>query len=207
MTGTDLPGAPAAGPVEEVVLLDEDGRAIGTAAKAEVHGTDTPLHLAFSCYVFDGADRLLVTQRALDKPTFGGVWTNSCCGHPAPGEPIVEAVRRRVGQELGIELDRVRLVLPRFRYRAVVPSGPYAGFVEHELCPVFTATATGDPDPDPAEVEAWEWVPWEEFRAEVLSGRREVSQWCVEQVAALPEDPLSAPAADPVALPPAARGG
>ena len=202
-----MTGAAGPGPVEEVVLLDEDGRAIGTAAKAEVHGTETPLHLAFSCYVFDGAGRLLVTQRALAKPTFGGVWTNSCCGHPAPGEPIAEAVRRRVGQELGLELVDVTLTLPRFRYRAVVASGPYAGFVEHELCPVFTAGATGDPRPDPAEVEAWEWVPWAEFRADVLAGRREVSQWCAEQVAELPEDPRSAPAADPAALPPAARGG
>ena len=145
---------------ERVVLLDDEGNAIGTAPKAEVHGTDTPLHLAFSCYVFDEAGRLLVTQRALAKPTFGGVWTNSCCGHPAPGEPIADAVHRRTGQELGLELDRVTLVLPRFRYRAVGDNGT----VEHELCPVFTATASGDPQPDPAEVEAWQWVPWAEFR-------------------------------------------
>ena len=133
------------------------------------------------------------------------MWTNSCCGHPAPGEPIADAVRRRVGQELGLELDRLTLVLPRFRYRAVVPSGPYAGYVEHELCPVFTATATRDPEPDPAEVEAWEWVPWPQFRDDVLAGRREVSQWCREQVDALPADPLSSPPADPGELPPAAR--
>jgi isopentenyl-diphosphate delta-isomerase len=187
--------------VEEVVLLDEDGNAIGTAAKAAVHGTVTPLHLAFSCYVFDGAGRLLVTQRALDKATFGGVWTNTCCGHPAPGEPIAEAVRRRTEQELGLDLDRVTLLLPRFRYRAVGDNGT----VEYEMCPVFTATSTGDPHPDPAEVEAWEWVPWAEFRDDVLSGRREVSQWCHEQVTALPADPLSAPPADPDELPPAAR--
>ena len=190
---------------EEVVLLDDAGHAIGTAAKAEVHGPDTPLHLAFSCYVFDDDARLLVTQRALAKPTFGGVWTNSCCGHPAPGEPIEDAVRRRTGQELGLDLDRVRLVLPGFGYRAVVASGPYAGWVEHELCPVFTATATGDPAPDPAEVEAWEWVPWAGFRDDVLTGRREVSQWCLEQVRALPEELPAAPAADPAGLPPAAR--
>jgi isopentenyl-diphosphate Delta-isomerase len=191
--------------VEEVVLLDEDGNAVGTAGKVEVHGTDTPLHLAFSCYVFNTAGRLLVTQRALAKPTFGGVWTNSCCGHPAPGEPIATAVRRRVAQELGLDLDRVTLVLPEFRYRAVVTTGPYAGYVEHEMCPVFVATADADPHPDPAEVEAWEWVPWSQFRDDVLTGRREVSQWCVEQVSELPEDPIGAPAADPAALPPAAR--
>ena len=131
--------------IEKVVLLDGDGRAIGTAAKAEVHGTDTPLHLAFSCYVFDESGRLLVTQRAVAKPTFGGVWTNSCCGHPAPGEPIAEAVRRRTGQELGLELDHVTLVLPRFRYRAVGDNGT----VENELCPVFTATRDRRPAPRP----------------------------------------------------------
>jgi isopentenyl-diphosphate delta-isomerase len=190
---------------EEVVLLDEDGNAIGTAAKAEVHGTDTLLHLAFSCYVFDGDGRLLVTQRALAKPTFGGVWTNSCCGHPGPGEPIADAVRRRVGQELGLDLEELALLLPAFRYRAVMDNGPFAGIVENEMCPVFTATASGDPHPDPAEVEAWEWVSWSQFRDDVLTGRREVSSWCREQVDALPEDPLSAPPADPAELPPAAR--
>jgi isopentenyl-diphosphate delta-isomerase len=187
--------------VEEVVLLDEDGSAIGTAPKSEVHGADTPLHLAFSCYVFDASGRLLVTQRALDKPTFGGVWTNTCCGHPAPGEPIAEAVRRRTEQELGLDLDRVTLVLPRFRYRAVGDNGT----VEYEMCPVFTATSDGDPHPDPTEVEAWEWVPWAEFRDDVLSGRREVSQWCREQLAGLPKQPLAAAPADPAELPPAAR--
>ncbi|HET6939682.1 MAG TPA: isopentenyl-diphosphate Delta-isomerase [Nocardioides sp.] len=186
---------------EQVVLLDEDGNAIGVAAKAGVHGTDTPLHLAFSCYVFDTAGRLLVTQRALAKPTFGGVWTNTCCGHPSPGEPIDQAVRRRTEQELGIHLDRLTLVLPGFRYRAVGDNGT----VENEMCPVFTATSTGEPHPDPAEVEAWEWVEWPRFRDDVLSGRRQVSQWCLEQVAALPEDPLTAPPADPSELPPAAR--
>ena len=186
--------------VEEVVLLDEDGHAIGTAPKADVHGTDTPLHLAFSCYVFDRTGRLLVTQRALAKPTFGGVWTNSCCGHPAPGEPIAGAVRRRTGQELGLDLEGVTLVLPRFRYRAVGDNG----LVEHELCPVFTARATGDPHPDPTEVEDWGWVLWPRFRDDVLQRRREVSPWCREQVEALPADPLSA-AGDPAELPPAAR--
>lgn len=199
------PAAPSA-PVEEVVLLDEDGRSLGTAPKATVHHEATPLHLAFSCYVFDASgERFLLTQRASAKPTFGGVWTNSACGHPAPGEPIADAVRRRVGQELGLVLERLTLVLPRFRYDAVVEHGPYAGFTENEMCPVFVATTSADPLPDPNEVEAWEWVEWDPFRASVLSGERAVSKWCREQVAELPARPLSAPPADPAELPPAAR--
>jgi isopentenyl-diphosphate delta-isomerase len=186
---------------DEVVLLDEDGAAIGTATKVAVHGPDTPLHLAFSCYVFDDAGRLLLTQRALHKPTWGGAWTNSCCGHPAPGEPIEDAVRRRVHEELGLTLDDVRLLLPRFRYRAVMDDG----MVEHEMCPVFAATTASELALDPDEVAAAEWVPWAEFRVEVLADTRDVSPWCVQQVEALPEDPRSAPAADPSGLPPAAR--
>jgi len=186
---------------ELVVLLDEDGNAIGTAPKAEVHGTDTPLHLAFSVYVFDDNGRFLLTQRALDKPTFGGVWTNSCCGHPAPGEPIADAVVRRTEQELGLELRDVKLLLPRFRYRAVGDNG----LVENELCPVFVATASGVPLPDPTEVEAWQWVDWASFRNDVLTGGRDVSHWCREQVEALPEDPGASAAEEPDELPAAAQ--
>ena len=100
------------------MLLDEDGNAVGVADKHAVHHAETPLHLAFSCYVLDADGRLLVTRRALAKATFPGVWTNSCCGHPAPGEDVEAAVVRRVGQELGLSLRDLRLVLPRFRYRA-----------------------------------------------------------------------------------------
>jgi isopentenyl-diphosphate Delta-isomerase len=187
---------------EQVVLLDEAGRSIGVAAKATVHHTDTPLHLAFSCYVFDGSGALLVTQRASDKPTWPGVWTNSFCGHPAPGENIAEAVRRRAEQELGIVIDDVRLALPTFRYRAVMPDG----VVENEMCPVFVATTANDVRPDPAEVEAYVWVDWSEFRRSVLDGSRDVSPWCVEQVQALPDDPVGAAGQGDDALPPAARG-
>ena len=190
-----------AGAVEEVVLLDDTGRAIGTAAKAGVHGPDTPLHLAFSCYVFDDRQRLLLTQRAWHKVTWPGVWTNSCCGHPAPGEPFVEAVRRRTGQELGIGLGDLRLLLPTFRYRVQMADGT----VENELCPVFTATTPDPVAPEAAEVADHRWVPWATFRADVLAGRADVSPWCVLQVAALPEHPYDAPAADPALLPPAAR--
>ena len=185
---------------EEVVLLDETGSAIGTAAKSEVHHDRTPLHLAFSCYVLDEQGRLLVTQRAAHKLTFGGVWTNSACGHPAPGEPIADAVRRRVQQELGLSLDDLRLVLPGFRYRAEMN-----GVVENEMCPVFVATTRDAVRLDPEEVDDHEWVDWATFRTEVLDGSREISPWCVEQVTALPADLAGATPADAAQLPSAAR--
>lgn len=184
---------------ELVVLLAEDGTALGTADKAHVHHADTPLHLAFSCYLFDGRGNVLVTRRALDKRTFPGIWTNSCCGHPAPGEDLAEAVRRRVGQELGTTVQDLALVLPRFRYRA-----EQDGVVENEMCPVFVGTTTSPVEPDPAEVEETSWEPWETFRAGVLDGSRPVSVWCREQVEQLPVDPVSAPAAPAADLPAAA---
>lgn len=189
---------------EQVVLLDETGRAVGTAAKHAVHHADTPLHLAFSCYVFDADEHLLVTQRALGKATWPGVWTNSVCGHPAPGEGVADAVRRRAGQELGIGLDRLRVVLPRFRYRAEMTNGT----VENEMCPVLVAWTDDEPAADPAEVAATTWVPWVEFREGVLEGSRDVSPWCVAQVqqlAALGDDPPAWPGAPLAALPSAAR--
>jgi isopentenyl-diphosphate delta-isomerase len=189
---------------EYVILLDDDGRAIGTAEKRSVHRLDTPLHLAFSCYVFDSDGRLLVSQRALAKATFPGVWTNSACGHPAPGEAFLDAVRRRTGQELGITLRGLRLVLPRFRYRAAASDG----VVENEICPVTTALTVDDPAPDRSEVEGTTWVGWAEFRDGVLDRSRPVSPWClqqVEQLAGLGDDPLAWPAVSPAELPPAAR--
>lgn len=169
---------------ELVVLLNDNGHPIGAAPKRDVHHRDTPLHLAFSCYIFDARGRFLLTQRALNKQTWPGAWTNSCCGHPAPGESVPDAVRRRVRQELGINLNEPRLVLPDFRYRAVMDDGT----VEHELCPVYTATCLEPAilEPDPAEVATARWVDWNEFRRDVLDHRREVSPWCLEQLAALP---------------------
>ena len=190
MPSNPRPGATDSGvtAVEQVVLLDEGGRRIGVAPKLEVHHRETPLHLAFSCYVVDPEGRLLVTRRALDKRTWPGVWTNSCCGHPAPDEPIAEAVVRRTQQELGIELTDVRLVLPDFRYRAVMDDGT----VENEICPVYVATCpTPDAiEPDPAEVDDLRWEDWRTFRSDVLEGRRSVSPWCLEQVRAMPADAL-----------------
>lgn len=191
---------------ELVVLLDDHGRAVGTQDKATVHHGATPLHLAFSAYLVDPGGALLVTRRAPAKATFPGVWTNSVCGHPAPGEALEAAVRRRARDELGVSVGALRLVLPAFAYVAEM-----AGVVENERCPVFVGEVTaGEVVPDPAEVGGTEWVQWATFAGEVLAGTRSVSSWCreqVEQLVALGPDPLAWPAADAALLPSAARLG
>jgi isopentenyl-diphosphate delta-isomerase len=148
-----------------------------------VHHERTPLHLAFSCYLFDSEGALLLTRRALSKPTWPGEWTNSVCGHPAPGEGLADAVARRVHEELGVGLSDLRLALPRFRYQAVMDNGVR----ENEMCPVFVAVADEPLRPAPAEVAGTAWVGWPAFREEVLDGRRAVSPWCREQVVLLAE--------------------
>jgi isopentenyl-diphosphate delta-isomerase len=186
---------------ELVVLVDEGGRAVGSADKATVHHAATPLHLAFSSYVFDERGRVLLTQRAFGKRTWPGVWTNSCCGHPLPEESLESAVRRRLADELGLAATTVDLVLPAFRYRAEMPDG----IVENELCPVFRVTVTNDPKPDPAEV-----APLDPLVRRDLAVRPDLSPWCVLQLTelnTLGPNPSQWPTADPSKLPAAARLG
>jgi isopentenyl-diphosphate delta-isomerase len=167
---------------ELVVLVDDDGEPIGTAEKWSSHHAHTPLHLGFSCYVFGADGRFLATRRALAKKVWPGVWSNTVCGHPAPGETFVAAIERRLRYELGMAADQIELVLPRHRYRAP----PFRGIVEHEFCPVFVARTGSDPEPNPDEVAAWRWVGWEEFvRAAASDTRDEYSWWCKNQLSAL----------------------
>lgn len=168
-------------PPELVVLLDELGRPAGTADKLTVHHTDTPLHLAFSCHVVGAEGRALMTRRALGKLAWPGVWTNSVCGHPAPGEAAADAVARRARQELGLRVSDVDEVLPDFAYRAVDVSGT----VENERCPVFVARADADPVADPAEVAEWAWASWDRVVLLAASAPWALSPWCVRQVGEL----------------------
>jgi isopentenyl-diphosphate delta-isomerase len=189
----------ADGVEDVVVLLDDDGRATGTAPRAGVHGASTPLHLAFSCYLFQGSS-LLLTRRSPAKVAFPGVWTNSVCGHPRPGEPLEDAVRRRARDELGADVVGLRLVLPSFRYRAGAD-----GVEENEICPVLVGELAAAPRPDPAEVDQVALEPWEPFARAVLDGTRDVSPWCrlqVTELAALGAAPHDWATADPALLPP-----
>ncbi|TFD72116.1 isopentenyl-diphosphate Delta-isomerase [Cryobacterium fucosi] len=158
---------------EYVVLVDESGSPIGTAPKSTMHDADTPLHLAFSCYVLNPRGQVLITRRSLAKKTWPGVWTNSFCGHPLPGESIPDAIDRRAQFELGLELDDVTVTLPEFRYRAVDSSG----IVENEICPVYLASSSREPVPNADEVVEFAWVDPATLRRSVLDLPWAFSPW------------------------------
>ncbi|PLA11830.1 isopentenyl-diphosphate Delta-isomerase [Corynebacterium riegelii] len=175
---------------EEVILLNNDGSPIGTADKAVIHTGDTPLHLAFSCWLFNEDGQLLLTRRALGKKTWPGVWTNSFCGHPAPGETPEEAVYRRATFELGLQREAfasLELVLPNFQYRAVDASG----VVENEICPVFVARLTADAQiqPNPDEVCESAWITPGGLSAAIEAAPFVFSPWLIEEAS---HEPLHA---------------
>ncbi|WP_084692208.1 isopentenyl-diphosphate Delta-isomerase [Parafrankia elaeagni] len=189
---------------ELVILLSPSGEVVGTTPKATVHGPQTPLHLAFSSYVFDNLDRLLVTRRALEKRTWPGVLTNTCCGHPAPGEDFREAITRRLQEELGLQAGPIELALPTFRYRCVMDDGT----VENEICPVFFTRTSGPFQINPEEVAEAFWLPWSTFVDDVMSGALTISPWArlqVEQLRTLGPSPRNWPSASDDELPAAAR--
>jgi len=181
---------------ELIVLVDEHGHAIGSAEKWSSHHAQTPLHLAFSCYVFDDDGAFLVTRRALPKKIWPGVWTNSVCGHPGVGEFIVDAIHRRLDYELGMRGRDIQVVLPSHSYRAP----PFRGVVEHEFCPVFVARAASVLRPNPLEVGACAWVEWEYFvRTAEADSDDTYSWWCKNQLRELKHHPLVVDYARPAA--------
>ncbi len=164
---------------ELVVLVDENNNEIGTALKDTVHTMDTPLHRGFSLFLFNSKNELLLTKRAKSKKAFPGVWTNTACGHPGPGESAVEAAKRRLNYELRImnyELKDIEEVAP-YRYRFADKNG----IVENEICPILVAYADVDPKPDRNEVEEWKWMKWEEFLEDIKKNPDTYSPWCREE--------------------------
>ncbi|MFL5605070.1 MAG: isopentenyl-diphosphate Delta-isomerase [Gemmatimonadaceae bacterium] len=155
---------------ERVILVDEQDREIGTEEKLRAHLSGV-LHRAFSVFVFDHAGNMLLQQRARTKYHSGGLWANTCCGHPRPGEAIQAAARRRLREEMGI--DCPLRPSTTFLYRADVGSG----LIEHEYDHIFVARYDGEPVPAREEVEAWQWSDPEEIARDVTTNAGRYAAW------------------------------
>ncbi|MEY3573642.1 MAG: hypothetical protein RLZZ617_240 [Bacteroidota bacterium] len=134
-----------------VILVDHEDREIGLAPKMEAH-QKALLHRAFSVFVFNSVGELLLQQRSLDKYHSGGLWTNTCCSHPLPGESVNQAANRRLQEEMGMVCD---LHSPFwFIYQTAFENG----LSEHELDHVFIGYSDGPFQIDPTEVQSALWI-------------------------------------------------
>ncbi len=137
---------------EKVILVDASDAPIGEEEKLAAHRSGK-LHRAFSILVLDDRGRLLLQQRAAHKYHSRLLWSNTCCGHPRPGEPVLAAAHRRLKEEMGFDcpLERVGA----FTYRAELEGG----LTENEVDHVFVGRTAAEvaPAPDPNEVASWRW--------------------------------------------------
>ncbi|MFI8090091.1 isopentenyl-diphosphate Delta-isomerase [Streptomyces sp. NPDC086080] len=161
ITPATATNSPSSGTAEPILLelVDEDGVTIGTAEKLAAHQPPGQLHRAFSVFLFDERGRLLLQRRALGKYHSPGVWSNTCCGHPYPGEAPFAAAARRTSEELGVS-PSLLAAAGTVRYNHPDPA---SGLVEQEYNHLFVGMVQSPPRPDPEEVVATAFVTPDEL--------------------------------------------
>lgn len=161
---------------DHVVLVDEKNTVLGTAPKLEIHNGSTPLHRGFSVFLFNSKGKMLLQQRSAIKKTWGGVWSNSCCGHPKLNEQPEESAKRRLDFELGIRNVEIITMITNYRYRFEKD-----GIVENEICPIMVALSSDIPKSNKAEVADVRWMLWEDWIKETKKNPQNYSPWAIEE--------------------------
>jgi isopentenyl-diphosphate delta-isomerase len=153
-----------------LILVDEDDRETGTMGKQEAHVRGLK-HRAFSIFVFNDRNELLLQRRALDKYHTPGLWTNTCCSHPRAGERNDDAAHRRLQEEMGFDTD----LIPVFTlsYRVAFPDG----IIENEYDHVFLGRYSGEPVTSPLEVEDHVWLSMEAIREWMEKDPEQFTHW------------------------------
>ncbi len=153
-----------------VVLVDRMGREIGTQEKIQAH-REGNLHSAFSIFIFNAIGELLLQRRARTKYHSAGLWTNTCCSHPRPGESYYNAARRRLNEEMGFDSELTELF--SFIYRIQLNNNLF----EHELDQVFIGHYNGQPTPNPDEVDDWKWMNISALKQDVQETPENYTYW------------------------------
>jgi isopentenyl-diphosphate delta-isomerase len=156
--------------MEHVILVDERDNEIGSMDKMEAH-VKGALHRAFSVLLFNSKGEILLQKRSLHKYHSAGLWTNTCCSHPGPTETMEAAVRRRLREEMGIDLQPEYLF--KFLYRVELPNN----LVEHELDHVYIGLFNGEPMINIEEVENWKYVSIAAVKIDMLQNPEAYTYW------------------------------
>ena len=155
---------------QEVILVDKNDKEIGTGEKMEVH-QEGKLHRAFSIFVFNSQGQFLLQRRAKTKYHCAGLWGNTCCSHPRPGETLENAVHRKLKQEMGFDCDLKKKF--SFIYRAEFDNG----LIENEYDHVFIGKFDSKPDHNLEEVDAWKWISIDELKKDINKNPEEYVPW------------------------------
>ena len=155
---------------EKVILVNERDEPQGLMEKMEAHEKGI-LHRAFSVFVINKKNQLLLQQRAFSKYHSGGLWTNTCCSHPREGESNLEAAHRRLMEEMGFDCELEKLT--DFIYKAELDHG----LTEHEFDHVFIGEWMGAPDINPDEVASYKWMAVDEVEADMKRNPDRYTEW------------------------------
>jgi isopentenyl-diphosphate Delta-isomerase len=156
--------------MEEVILVDERDNQIGTMEKMEAHRQGR-LHRAFSVLLYNSAGEILLQKRAANKYHSAGLWTNTCCSHPLPGERIEDAAARRLKEEMGIDLR------PAYSFTFLYKAALDKNLTEHELDHVFVGTFDGKPNVNASEVDGWKFVNVDWLRDDMQKNPEKYTAW------------------------------
>lgn len=156
--------------MEQVILVNGQDEQVGSMEKMEAHRKGA-LHRAFSVFIFNDRNEMLLQQRAVTKYHSGGLWTNACCSHPRPGEETEAAAVRRLQEELGFTTPLTKIF--DFHYNAAFNNG----LTEHEFDHVYVGTFTGKINPNPSEVQDYCYKKMEEVAATIQSHPHKYTAW------------------------------
>jgi isopentenyl-diphosphate Delta-isomerase len=157
---------------QQIILVDENDQPVGIEEKLRAHQNGGQLHRAFSVFVFDPAGQMLLQRRSRRKYHFGGLWTNTCCSHPHPGELLEQSARARLHDEFGFDVPLTEAF--SFIYRA---SDAGSGLTEHEFDHVLIGRFDGQPRPNPEEIDEWKWIAPDPLREDMRRNPGEYTPW------------------------------
>jgi isopentenyl-diphosphate delta-isomerase len=155
---------------ENVILVDKNDKEIGFEEKIKAH-CKAKLHRAFSIFIFNSSGDLLLQKRAKSKYHSGGLWTNTCCGHPRPGETLENAARRRLKEEMKIFVPLKKIF--SFIYKVKLDKNLF----EHEYDWVFIGKFNGKPRPNPKEAENWKWENLDKIKNDLQKNSQNYTFW------------------------------
>lgn len=156
--------------MEQVVLVNDHDEETGVMEKMEAHRTGS-LHRAFSVLLFNSRGEMLLQKRAQTKYHSSGLWTNTCCSHPRPGESLEEATRRKLRQEMGIEAN------PRFAFKFQYKAPLDNQLIEYEIDHVFIGQFDGEPVLNEHEAEDWKFVDLHSLKQQIHTDPQQFTPW------------------------------